>query len=195
MGQVKEPLGGYSPLWITFVKDAITGIEKSVLYKQPTQGRPCSMNLTDRLIKSTVPKELQEDEWSNTVRNAKLLHSSKWGNCKDIYTPARLQAVWIYKNNKQKEKGSANASMGKGAKKRTRSTSASGEVDGPSNKRSKPNNADAKSPADNIRERDAVGVGNWGIWGFGRKLGKMAQDAGLTLREKFRQYNAKGEDA
>jgi hypothetical protein len=58
------------------------------------------MNLTDRLIKSTVPKELQEDEWSNTVRNAKLLHSSKWGNCKDIYTLARLQAVWIYKNNK-----------------------------------------------------------------------------------------------
>jgi hypothetical protein len=36
MGQVKEPLGGYSPLWITFVKDAIPGIEKSVLYKQPT---------------------------------------------------------------------------------------------------------------------------------------------------------------
>lgn len=76
-----------------------------------------------------------------------------------------------------------------------RSPSASGEADVRSNKKSKRNNADAESPADNTRERETVGLEIWGIWDFGKKLGKKAQDAGLVLHEKFMQYNAKGDDA
>lgn len=63
------------------------------------------------------------------------------------------------------------------------------------NKEPKPNNADAEIPADKIREWDTVGMENGDIWGFGRKLGKMVQDAGLALYDTFRQYNAKGEIA
>jgi hypothetical protein len=192
IGQIKEPHGGYSQLWATFVNDPKKGDYKQVLYKQPTQGRPCSMSLTDGLIESTVPDCLRGERmglW--TYRE----FSTKWGNFKILHELTREQAAWIRKYNRQKQKEGANASTGKGAEKRTRSPSASGEADAPRNKKQKPNNADAESPADNVRERDTAGMGNWDIWSFGRKLGTMAQDAGLALQEKFRQYSAKGDDA
>ena len=119
----------------------------------------------------------------------------EWGKCKTAQELTREQAAWIRKSNRQKQKESGNVSTGKGAKKRTRWPSASGEADVQSNKKSKQKNADAESPVDNTHERETAGLGSWGIWDFGKKLGKKAQDAGLALHEKFRQYNAKGDDA
>jgi hypothetical protein len=152
------------------------------------------MSFTDRLIESTVPDFYRGDGGFDEL----LLYLdfySRWGECKTTHELTREQAAWIRKNNRQKQKEGANASTGKGAEKRIRSPSTSREADVPSNKKPKPNNTNAKSPADDTRERDTAGMGNWDIWGFGRKLGTTAQDAGLALQEKFRQYSAKGDDA
>jgi hypothetical protein len=183
IGQIKEPNGGYSPLWATFVNDPKTGDYKQVLYKQPTQGRPCSMSLMDGLIKSTVPVLYRGSGGFDFLTKLWLYieFDYNWGKCRTTHELTREQAAWIRKNNRKKQ--------------RIRSPSASGEADVPRNKKQKPNNADAKSPADDTRERDTAGMRNWDIWSFGRKLGKMAQDAGLALHDKFRQYNAKGDDA
>jgi hypothetical protein len=142
-----------------------------------------------------VPEGIQKDEWLDTVLNASLLYSSIWEVAKLPKTLLTYKTAWIRRNDKQKEKGGAIASTGKGAKKRIRSPSASGEAEVSRNKEPKPNNADAEIPADKIREWDTVGMENGDIWGFGRKLGKMVQDAGLALYDTFRQYNAKGEIA
>lgn len=84
IGQVKESHGRYPPLWITYVRDAKSGASKDVLYKQSTQGRPCSMSLTDKLIESTVPDELRGEGGFDLLMqlNVYIEFDEEWGKRK-----------------------------------------------------------------------------------------------------------------